>query len=121
MFRIEVKTTTLSPPDYKLKTRVVNELRQYHDDAYLVVYHIPSSSIFAQKIRFIPWDTLPIQGTAPNQFYVMQFAGDEIFGNLPQFFDRITQEGIRKRLEIMRELFRRYFIGLELDLQTDSY
>jgi len=67
-----------------------------------------------QKVRDIDWDRLPIGGRVGDQFFELQFADDHIFTGLPQIFEKVTDDIISDRLKIMRELFRQYFVGLEL-------
>ena len=123
VFRIEVKTTAQSPARYTLSSRVVHRLRTYHSDAVLLVYHVPSSRMFVQKVRDIDWDTVPTGGADGDQYYQLQFADGQYFTGLPQVFEKVTESLIDDRMKIMRELFRQYFVGLELSKRytTDSF
>lgn len=114
VYRVEVKTTTLSPPNYRLEVGTATRLRNYYIDAFLLVYHIPSSRMFVHKIRDIDWNSLPLMEKGGKQYYQLQFAQDGNFLDLQQVFDKVTNEIIQQRLGMMRELFRRYYVGLEL-------
>ena len=57
---------------------------------------------------------LPTIEKGGKQYYQLQFARDGIFLDIEHVFDKVTKEIMRERLSIMCELFRRYFVGLEL-------
>ena len=114
IYRVEVKTTTQAPDEYRLDAQVVTRLRNYHDDAFLLVYHIPSARMFVRKIRDINWDMLPLIKKEGESFYQLQFAHDGVFLDIEDVFGKVTTEIMHERLRIMRELFRKYFVGLEL-------
>ena len=124
-WRVEVKTTAMSPPDYRLRTNVIERLRTHHSDAVLLVYHIPSSRIFVKRIRDVNWDSVPVDKSNGTPYYVLQFAGpgEPNFENIEEFFSKVTQELIDDRKRIMTHLFRQYFVGLELHgrFTTESF
>jgi hypothetical protein len=79
VYRVEVKTTTLSPPDYRLDAQVLKRLQNYHPDAFLLIYHIPSARMFMRKIRDINLDTLPRIERESNPYYQLQFVATVSF------------------------------------------
>jgi hypothetical protein len=125
LYRVEVKTTTMSPPDYRLGTNVIERLRSHHSDAVLLVYHIPSSRMFVKRIRDVNWDSVPVVTSNGTPYYVLQFAGtgEQNFENIEEFFPKVTKELIDDRKRIMSHLFRQYFVGLELHgrFTTESF
>ena len=125
LYMVEVKATTQSPADYRYTTSQLAPLIMNHKDAILLVYHIPSGQIVAQKVKDIDWGTLPLVGSPPS--FKLQFATlgplhdingnivePGVFTDLPTLFDKVTPDLIKQRQKFMCELFRKYFIGLEL-------
>jgi len=79
--------------------------------------------MFVQKVRDIDWATLPTGGRDGDQYIQIQFADDQYFTALPQLFEKVTEVLLSDRMMIMRELFRQYYVGLELGKRftTDSF
>lgn len=108
---VEVKTTSRSPDQFKYPTSQLMPLINYHPDAILVIYHIPSGTICARKVSDINWDSLPTSGDVGELEFHLEFA---IFKDLTEIFNKISPKIIEEQKKVMCELFRNYFVGLEL-------